>query len=565
MQLALEEPDCIGSWYLITENCDSSLKIHPGLVIGHDDARQFSLEPAHQVLALNICEDGNLHIKTSDPGQRLKTKSHALLEDIAVEPGTPVQLNFFGHQMLFDTDLAYVADRAVLELELVDADGAKAVLELEPVREPTAPAAQQRTGSATARFGWAAACCVLVGAMFYASLKSGEPPPSSAETAPVQPSSAESIPVESVPVASPPSSLTAAAEVTEAEGATPDIQAETKQPLFVPVMADSPRVDNTYDGPDSFPLDLNLPAAEDDLTAKNDLSEAAEAEEEELEASLAGELRDENETKEIKEDRGAKEAENSLAMLAASESNRKQESLPETLTDLQSVGSEPLVDSETVSASEPVAAFRNEIPAANDVGPAASETAVTENPLEQATTDIGADSADIQEAVNSDIADEGDETAVSSSASDPVPASPGLDEAMAFTATEETALEGSASRNEVDSTAAQSQFDTSAQGLLALNETLEAEAIEVSLSELNAIVKNPPRFPRVRSNSSISVEADFSVDTAGMVQNVEVRGDPPQRYKRAVVEAVADWRFEPYLQTGIAREVRTSIRITFRN
>ena len=120
MQLALENPNSIGSWYLITENCDASLKIHPGLVIGHDDAHQFSLEPAHQVLTLDICANGNLHIRALNAGHRLQTNSAAMAESIVVEPGTPVQLDFFGHQILFDTDLVYVEDRVVLNLDLVN-------------------------------------------------------------------------------------------------------------------------------------------------------------------------------------------------------------------------------------------------------------------------------------------------------------------------------------------------------------------------------------------------------------------------------------------------------------
>jgi TonB family protein len=89
--------------------------------------------------------------------------------------------------------------------------------------------------------------------------------------------------------------------------------------------------------------------------------------------------------------------------------------------------------------------------------------------------------------------------------------------------------------------------------------------IELALTELTAISRTPPAFPRVGTRNSLSVEVEFLVDTSGNVRDLQIKDDPPERFKRSVIEAVQTWKFEPYLEAGTPRPVRTFVRITFRN
>jgi TonB family protein len=58
-----------------------------------------------------------------------------------------------------------------------------------------------------------------------------------------------------------------------------------------------------------------------------------------------------------------------------------------------------------------------------------------------------------------------------------------------------------------------------------------------------------------------SVEVEFTVTGQGDVRDIEILGNPPRRSANAVRRAVADWRFEPVLESGRPLPVRTRMSV----
>jgi protein TonB len=75
-----------------------------------------------------------------------------------------------------------------------------------------------------------------------------------------------------------------------------------------------------------------------------------------------------------------------------------------------------------------------------------------------------------------------------------------------------------------------------------------------------------PEYPRAaqRRNITGSVELTFTVTTDGRVRSAEVlRAEPAETFDKAALEAISQWRFEPYIENGVAVEKRTAVRLAF--
>jgi len=75
-----------------------------------------------------------------------------------------------------------------------------------------------------------------------------------------------------------------------------------------------------------------------------------------------------------------------------------------------------------------------------------------------------------------------------------------------------------------------------------------------------------PIYPRAaqRRNVSGSVDVMFTVSTLGAVTEMSVlHAEPGETFNQAAMNAVAQWRFEPVIENGVAVEKRTAVRLSF--
>ena len=93
-----------------------------------------------------------------------------------------------------------------------------------------------------------------------------------------------------------------------------------------------------------------------------------------------------------------------------------------------------------------------------------------------------------------------------------------------------------------------------------------AETEMIPVSQLTRTNYVAPKYPRVaqRRNITGSVELTFTVTTDGRVRSASViRSEPSETFDEAAMEAVANWRFEPVIENGVAVEKRTAVRLAF--
>lgn len=87
-----------------------------------------------------------------------------------------------------------------------------------------------------------------------------------------------------------------------------------------------------------------------------------------------------------------------------------------------------------------------------------------------------------------------------------------------------------------------------------------------AVSALNRIKYVAPKYPRAAERRNLSgwVDVVFTVDTDGLVKDVEVRGsEPGETFVAAAVRAVEKWQFEPVVEDGQAVEKRAGVRMMF--
>jgi TonB family protein len=87
-----------------------------------------------------------------------------------------------------------------------------------------------------------------------------------------------------------------------------------------------------------------------------------------------------------------------------------------------------------------------------------------------------------------------------------------------------------------------------------------------AVSALNRIKYVAPKYPRAAERRNLSgwVDVVFTVDTDGLVKDVEVRGsEPGETFVAAAVRAVEKWEFEPVVEDGQAVEKRAGVRMMF--
>ena len=88
----------------------------------------------------------------------------------------------------------------------------------------------------------------------------------------------------------------------------------------------------------------------------------------------------------------------------------------------------------------------------------------------------------------------------------------------------------------------------------------------VPISRLTRINYVGPEYPRSarRRNVTGSVDVLFTVTTDGRVRNLSViKSEPGETFDEAAMAAVEQWRFEPYIENGVAVEKRSAVRLAF--
>jgi periplasmic protein TonB len=88
----------------------------------------------------------------------------------------------------------------------------------------------------------------------------------------------------------------------------------------------------------------------------------------------------------------------------------------------------------------------------------------------------------------------------------------------------------------------------------------------VSADELQLLSSRPPVYPEsaLRNNTQGWVELDFVVDRDGRPRDMTVaEAQPPGVFDRAAMNAVARYRYEPFVEDGVTYERRARLRIRF--
>jgi TonB family protein len=86
------------------------------------------------------------------------------------------------------------------------------------------------------------------------------------------------------------------------------------------------------------------------------------------------------------------------------------------------------------------------------------------------------------------------------------------------------------------------------------------------MAELVAIRRVAPAYPRIApAGAEGSVDIEMTVTETGVVQDIDIIGDPPRYFVRPARQAVRKWKFEPVIENGKRVPVRTAVRLTFRS
>ncbi|MBT8086841.1 MAG: TonB family protein [Gammaproteobacteria bacterium] len=112
-----------------------------------------------------------------------------------------------------------------------------------------------------------------------------------------------------------------------------------------------------------------------------------------------------------------------------------------------------------------------------------------------------------------------------------------------------------------DAAAAESTASQSAD-----NGDAESSATPVAVSSLERTRYVAPKYPRSAQRRNLSgwVDIAFTVDTNGMVKDIEIRESAPDAtFDNAAMRAVEKWEFEPVLENGAAIEQRAAVRMMF--
>jgi len=89
---------------------------------------------------------------------------------------------------------------------------------------------------------------------------------------------------------------------------------------------------------------------------------------------------------------------------------------------------------------------------------------------------------------------------------------------------------------------------------------------KVPISALTRTNYVAPVYPRgaQRRNVTGAVDIMFTVSTIGTVTDISVlSAEPEETFNQAAMDAVAEWRFEPVIENGVAVEKRSAVRLAF--
>jgi TonB family protein len=89
----------------------------------------------------------------------------------------------------------------------------------------------------------------------------------------------------------------------------------------------------------------------------------------------------------------------------------------------------------------------------------------------------------------------------------------------------------------------------------------------VALSELQFIEYTEPKFPRSGNRRYDGwVDVEFQVRADGLPRYIEVVDtNLPGKFEASSIEAVQQWRFEPYVHEGTPISVNSAVRLRFAN
>jgi TonB family protein len=93
-----------------------------------------------------------------------------------------------------------------------------------------------------------------------------------------------------------------------------------------------------------------------------------------------------------------------------------------------------------------------------------------------------------------------------------------------------------------------------------------ASQVTTSVRDLNRIKYVAPKYPRAAQRRNLSgwVDVVFTVDTTGLVKNVDIRdSEPGETFVAAATRAVERWEFEPVVENGQVVEKRVGVRMMF--
>lgn len=93
-----------------------------------------------------------------------------------------------------------------------------------------------------------------------------------------------------------------------------------------------------------------------------------------------------------------------------------------------------------------------------------------------------------------------------------------------------------------------------------------SEPTPTTVSDLNRVKYVAPKYPRAAQRRNLSgwVDVIFTVDKAGLVTDISIRGsEPGDTFVTAAVRAVEKWEFEPVVENGRTVEKRVGVRMMF--
>jgi len=559
-------------WFLITSDPDATIRVHHGMHVGEDDYGELSFKPTTAMVEFALTDDGGLDVHVTSDDHALETPGQDRTEVIHLGPQTRSRLILLNTTLAVDTDISPDgAQGDTLDVRLVATH--PVVPELSVIAETIADPVD---ADAVARpaFPW-----LLLDVETPADSEANTSPeapadagvPEASECPPVQETpialvvseAPETPTTPAIPIASaasepnpgflarlrrippkiaPPTIFAGILTAIAAMGADPTRYALMQDPVAPAPLAKEQPVTRASQPPtanETAPVVQTDPVNE----ISKSLSEVA------LQTSTpVAEPEPENEHIDV----------TATASVASSKSSKDQAS---------SVDATPLSLDEAAPGieAEPAAAFVESAPAEPEVAPFAA-LAVTESAKAQ-----------VFELAPTDENTNAGWTTPTNALSDQISLAPPLnlddppqarDESLPLVGDELTNV----SEEPVAALPNPSQSATIASLLVGEEPIVAPERVPATddaarlypFSQLRAIRRTAPVYPRTRVVTDASVDLEMNITESGAVSDIQVQGEAPKVFVKAARRAVKKWRFEPVVRDGRTVSVRTSVRVSFR-